>query len=334
MYKWMAVLAALSAAPLAAEPAGRTLRLSAALESARADETQPVWVFFRDKGEAAAPLALTPRALARRQARGALPLVTAADAPVVAAYVAEVARIARLRHTSRWFNAASLDATPAQVEALAALPFVERLDLVARFRRRPEPAGAPVEAGLRASQKRTPAAIDYGPSLGQLEQIGVPALHRAGYDGTGVLIAVFDAGFDNLGHEAFASTKIVAQYDFVNGDLDVANGSGRGEGSHGTSTLSVIGGYRGGHAGGPGVRRDLHPGQDRGHDARDAGRGGPLGRGRGVGGGRGSRRHQQLARLPRLRRGLPQPDPARARRRHRRQHPGGRPGRRARAWWS
>jgi serine protease AprX len=251
MHKWMAVLLAMAAAPLAAEPAGRTLRLSAALESARADETQPVWVFFRDKGEAAAPVALTPRALARRQSRGALPLVTAADAPVAPAYVAAVAGIARLRHASRWFNAASVDATPAQVEALAALPFVERLDLVARFRRGPEPGGAPADGSLRASRQRTPAAIDYGPSLGQLQQIGVPDLHRAGYDGTGVLIAVFDAGFDNLGHEALASMKIVGQYDFVNGDLDVANGPDRGEGSHGTSTLSVIGGYREGMLVGP-----------------------------------------------------------------------------------
>jgi hypothetical protein len=35
----------------------------------------------------------------------------------------------------------------------------------------------------------------------------VPDLHRAGYDGTGVMIAIFDAGFDNLAHEAFAATR-------------------------------------------------------------------------------------------------------------------------------
>ena len=251
MHKWIAVVVAMAAAaPLSAAPAGRTLRLEAALASARADETQPVWVFFRDKDGAAAPVALTPRALARRQARGSLPLVGAADAPVAPGYLAEVERIAHVRHASRWFNAASVDATPAQVEALAALPFVERLDLVRRFRRQPEPEGAPAEGRLRASA-RTAAAIDYGLSLGQLEQIGVPTLHRAGYDGTGVMIAVLDAGFDNLGHEAFASMQIVAQYDFVNVDLDVANASDRGEGSHGTSTLSVLGGFADGMLVGP-----------------------------------------------------------------------------------
>jgi subtilisin family serine protease len=255
MHKWIAILVAVAAAAPAAvagaAPAGRTLRLEAALLAARADETQPVWVFFRDKGDAAPSLALTPRAIARRQARGSLPLVTAADAPVTAAYLAEVARVAHVRHASRWFNAASVDATAAQVDALQALPFVERLDLVARFRRQPEPPDAPVDGRLRASRARTPAALDYGLSLGQLAQIGVPDLHRAGYDGTGVMIAIFDAGFDNLGHEAFASTKILAQYDFVNGDLDVSNGTDRGEGSHGTNTLSVIGGYREGMLVGP-----------------------------------------------------------------------------------
>jgi serine protease AprX len=250
MHKWIAGVLAMAAAPLWAAPAGRTLRLETALAGARADETQPVWVYFRDKGEAAAPVALSPRALARRQARGSLPLVDAADAPVAPAYLEAVERIAHLRHASRWFNAASVDATPAQVEALAALPFVERLDLVRRFRRQPEPESAPAAGGKLRASART-AAIDYGLSLGQLEQIGVPTLHRAGYDGTGVMIAVFDAGFDNLAHEALASTRIVAQYDFVNGDLDVANGSDRGEGSHGTSTLSVLGGYREGMLVGP-----------------------------------------------------------------------------------
>lgn len=251
MRKWIAMLVAAAATPVAAAPAGRTLRLSAALEAARAGETQPVWVFFRDKGDAPAAAPLTPRAVARRQARGTLPVVSAADAPVAAAYAAEVARVAHVRHASRWFNAVSVDATPAQVEALAALPFVERLDLVARLRRQPEPADAPVDGTVRSARRRAPEAIDYGPSLGQLEQIGVPTLHRAGYDGTGVVVAVFDAGFDNLGHEALAATKILAQYDFVNGDLDVANGTDRGEGSHGTNTLSVIGGYREGMLVGP-----------------------------------------------------------------------------------
>jgi serine protease AprX len=225
-------------------------RLQAALERSGAGGTQAVWVFLRDRaGAPAGVTGLMPRALSRRQVRGAGPVVTDADRPLSAAYVDQVSRtVTRVRHASRWLNAVSVDATPAQVEALRALPFVDRLDLVARFLRRPE-TDSPVARA--SSARRSRAAIDYGPSLGQLAQIGVPDLHAIGLSGEGVVVAVLDAGFDNLTHEAFASMKILAQYDFVNGDLDVSNGVDRGEGSHGTSTLSVLGGFADGMLVGP-----------------------------------------------------------------------------------
>jgi subtilisin family serine protease len=62
---------------------------------------------------------------------------------------------------------------------------------------------------------------------------------------------MFDSGFDNLAHEAFATTHILARHDFVNGDEDVGDGFDRGEGSHGTGTLSVLGGFRPGELIGP-----------------------------------------------------------------------------------
>jgi subtilisin family serine protease len=239
-----------SAADRPAAPLG--IRLQAALERVGASETQAVWVFFRDKaGAPAGAPALTPRALSRRQVRGVGPLVTDADLPVSPSYLEQVARgVTRMRHASRWLNAVSVDATPAQVEALRALPFVARLDLVARFRRPPELPAAPA-ARASSARRRASAALDYGLSLGQLAQIGVPDLHALGLSGDGTVVAVFDTGFDNLTHEAFASMRILAQYDFVNGDLDVANGADRGEGSHGTSTLSVLGGFAEGMLVGP-----------------------------------------------------------------------------------
>jgi serine protease AprX len=61
---------------------------------------------------------------------------------------------------------------------------------------------------------------------------------------------VLDAGFDNLAHPAFATLRIVATRDFVNRDDSVADGD-VGEGSHGTATLSVIGGFQPGQIIGP-----------------------------------------------------------------------------------
>ena len=38
--------------------------------------------------------------------------------------------------------------------------------------------------------------------------------------------------------------NIIADYDFVNNDSNVGNQGDMGEGSHGTATLSIIGGFK------------------------------------------------------------------------------------------
>src|SRR6185295_10663688 len=95
----------------------------------------------------------------------------------------------------------------------------------------------------RGAAGATPGALDYGFSTGQLTLINVPAVHEQGLHGEGVIVALFDTGFNSLPHEVFATTAILAQHDFVNGDDDVTDGQDHGEGSHGTETLSVIGGF-------------------------------------------------------------------------------------------
>jgi subtilisin family serine protease len=244
----------------------RSQRLEWALKQDPGQQRFLVWVFLRDKGAAReiqlgqASALLTPRALARRSRRGRSPLVGTEDAPVDAKYLSEIARrVSRVRHESRWFNAVSVEATRAQIWDLHALPFVARLDLVRRYRRSREETSAELATGgpVRATALAPPAArassfsFDYGTSLGQLSQIGVPAVHELGLHGEGVVIALFDAGFNNLPHEAFSTMAILTQQDFVNGDLDVADGADQGEGSHGTATLSVIGGFKEGELVGP-----------------------------------------------------------------------------------
>jgi serine protease AprX len=217
-----------------------------------------VWIYFRDKGAdpaaRRAEVVVSPRALARRALRGNTRSITFEDVPLDRGYVAAVtARVARVRHEVAWLNAMSVEASVEQIAALQALPFVERVEPVRGYRRRPD-EDARVRLQSQAPDAPTVpharAGLDYGPSLEQLSQIGVPAVHDLGLHGQGVMIAVFDAGFDTLSHEAFAAMNIADRHDFVNGDDDVGDG-GRGEGSHGTATLSVIGGYAPGHLIGP-----------------------------------------------------------------------------------
>jgi subtilisin family serine protease len=215
-----------------------------------------VWVFFKDKGPAAEAMAsaqgmVSARALARRALRGRTGTLTLADAPLSPAYVAAVAAAStRPRQQSRWLNAMSVEATPAQVRAIESLAFVDRVEIVRRFRQRREVIDARAASGEAAEPLRKASTLDYGTSFGQVNQIKVPFLHDVGLDGRGVVVAVLDAGFDNLPHTAFAATRIVATRDFVNGDDNVANG-GVGEGSHGTATLSVLGGFHPGQIIGP-----------------------------------------------------------------------------------
>ncbi|HEU4930358.1 MAG TPA: S8 family serine peptidase [Candidatus Krumholzibacteria bacterium] len=209
------------------------------------------WVYFADKDEATAWV-LTDRAQARRERNGVV--IDSFDLPVNPAYVSALARTGvRVRHESRWLNAVSVEATAEQIKRIEMIPFVQRIDRVASLRE-PLPT-APKEIDLRrgtSSRQETPFSMDYGPSLTQNQQIGVPALHDQGLSGAGVLIAMLDTGFNNLAHEALVDVDVMATWDFVNNDPVVADEPGQaGSGNHGTYTLSALAGYEPGDLIGP-----------------------------------------------------------------------------------
>lgn len=211
------------------------------------------WVRFADKGRhEAAKLAppstlVSPRSLQRRAKVLSGALVDSADLPVDGAYVQRVASLVRrVRHRSRWFNAVSVEATPAQLEAVAALGCVRAIEPLLRYRRSgsglrlspvPEPG-----SGSPSSRPGAPAAIDYGLSFPQLQLLQVPALHSQGITGQGVLIAHFDDGYARLDLSVFGQLQIEARYDFVDHDPDPTARLGA-FGGHGVATLSVLAGY-------------------------------------------------------------------------------------------
>lgn len=219
----------------------------------RAAPNEPVraWVYFADKGGAQSPeRGLTERARARRERDHIA--IDGFDAPVSAAYVEAIARPGvRVRHVSRWLNAVSVEARASDLDRMASLSFVQKMDRVRGFREAvPRDLVAP--EAMAPPRDRTAFALDYGSSATQNAQINVPALHNQGYSGSGVLIAMLDAGFNNMGHEALIDLDVLATWDFVNGDSVVADEVGQaGSGNHGTYTLSTIGGYEPGDLIGP-----------------------------------------------------------------------------------
>ncbi len=239
-------------------------RLNAVLQSSQADARVIAWVYFSDKGshefqKSAVPEnVVTERSLLRRaNVRPAGHLVDSTDLPLEKTYVERVAQLVlRIRQESKWLNAVSVEATPAQIRDLAALPFVKGLGLVTQFEHRPrgEQALPMPHDAMPAPKMSGTNSLDYGLSLAQVAQINVPAVHNTGNHAEGILIGVFDNGFRLLRHQVFDSlrSRIIATYDFVDHKVSVApNDTNVDFGGHGINTFSTLAGYRPGALIGP-----------------------------------------------------------------------------------
>lgn len=247
--------------------AGAAEKASAKLQAAVAaspQQKQIVWVYFSDKGQVTsadyqnAASNLTVRAQQRRlKTRGPGDLVDFRDLPVYQPYL-QVTRqaVAKIRHKSRWFNAVSAEIYgQEQLTALAAQPFVRKIDLVFTARQPiPDLTPQPLPpAGLTKT-----SALNYGASLTQNQQIATVEMHNAGYDGSGILIGMLDSGYNNFNHPAMQHLNIVATWDFINGDSIITDQSGQiGNHNHGTYTLSSLAGYFEGELIGPAYNADF-----------------------------------------------------------------------------
>jgi hypothetical protein len=237
------------------------------------DGAVKAWVFFADKGyDSPEALAAAVKEVAsnydrhaveRRRLRGpgarGEALFTERDLPVAAAYLAQVEQTgARVHVTSRWLNAASVWVERAQVEQLATLPCVAKMQPVARTRSiidteiHEQPATDPnrEEVPLDVTREGTASVdlIDYGRSQPQLEQINLIALHDEGFTGAGVIVGILDTGFRRT-HEAFNypghPVQVIAEYDFVDNDPDAGMepGDPSSQHNHGTLILGCLGAY-------------------------------------------------------------------------------------------
>lgn len=215
-----------------------------------------VWIYFTDKGlndkldELKISDYLTEKSIDRRLKRTTgNNYFNESDLPVNNNYINDITDAGiKIRHKSKWFNAVSCFADKNQIEIALQKNFVSKIELVARYRKNPvvPELSAEDNPGKGNISYNNFTSINYGQSLAQDSLINVPEVHNRGYTGEGVLIASFDAGFDNLNHICFnrIRDKGLRTFDFVNGDTIVANGNGRlGNGAHGTITLSLIAGY-------------------------------------------------------------------------------------------
>ena len=239
-----------------------TTQLNDLLNASSDKDELLVWVFFNDKGDNTAHYFANPESVVsekslKRRAKVLTPdeLISEMDLPVNSEYIEKVVSLGfEVKQKSKWFNGVSGYLTKSEIGLISQLSTVKSLDVVHKFKKDysiEEDAGNQPQGSSLYKQNGI-NSFDYGQSFTQLNQINVPAVHDMGFTGQGITICSMDAGFDNLAHEVFSSMNIIAMWDFVDGDPDVSQ-----LGSHGTSTLSTIGGFKEGRLIGPAFDSDF-----------------------------------------------------------------------------
>ena len=189
------------------------------------------FVSFTDKPEKSAA-ALSPRAVEQR-AKWDIP-TDAMDYPVAHLYVDSLRRMgAKVFHTSRWFNGATVEMSDELASKVQALNFVDAVEMTRDN-----------SESLYASKRRviTREETSDDPGIITEQQLGLYnllPLHEAGFEGEGILMAVCDGGFYNANIlTCFRQEQELGHFDFTDDAVDIYGHTG----THGTECLSTISG--------------------------------------------------------------------------------------------
>ncbi len=203
------------------------------------------WVYFTDKNDNGYRIDepadfLSERSLNRRAWQGLA--VDRRDLPVTQAYLAELRGMGvDIKHVSRWLNGIAMVNADSQLfSQVIAKPFT---DTVAW-----EPVTDDLYFPARTSSSRfepplaTPPGYAYGVAEEQVEMMKLDVLHELGYTGSGVWIAVLDAGFRDVDslpsfEPMIRGGRLLGTRNFVN-DIPLF----RTPENHGMYVLSTMGG--------------------------------------------------------------------------------------------
>ena len=214
------------------------------------DIDQNIWILLRDKTDLEGRRVVWEDLGAGRED-------AELDLPVSKTYIERLRGLGvEVRSHSRWLNAISGRVSPEVRRQVLTQGFVREVRPVRRIRRprSTEVASALPLAGRKEARGQSAQQALYGPSFEQLAQIGVIPLHDRGFTGAGVRVAVLDNGFHYVEHEAFREKfRLVAQRDFVNGDLVVSDENEQpvsgdetqnSQNLHGAQVLSLMAGFQ------------------------------------------------------------------------------------------
>ncbi len=217
---------------------------------------QKYWLFFKDKGpekiyyQEHPEGLLSERSLAKRTERN-IPL-DELDIPVSKTYLNQLRSAGIIpQKASKWLNAVSVETDLSIFELQAICGGIADIRPVGTFVLTRDEETSPIYSSFDRSGsissldhiQTSVTSLDYGQTEFQVTQLNTECLHDRGFTGTGVLMAIFDAGFRAMDTiSAFDSlwfnNRIVSVWDFVNNDTTVFD-----ENSHGMQVASCIAGF-------------------------------------------------------------------------------------------
>ena len=217
-------------------------------------QVEDAWVYFKDKPSEASYYAtplnmLSQRALDRR-ARYNISL-DFKDVPIESAYISAITNATGITvlAKSKWLNALHIQGTKSNIDALLNLElsnflFVDSIEFANRSLNSSKPTLFSEKSPItKKKQLETTTDFTYGNAENQLAMLEGTTLHQNNFTGSGMQIAIIDAGFPNVNTIlAFKRIRdngqILGGYDFVDRSTNFYAGD-----AHGTMVLSTIAGY-------------------------------------------------------------------------------------------
>lgn len=189
------------------------------------------WVFFKDKQNTSFNPTeyFDAKALQRYESQG-INTNDISNYPLNSNYKSSVIALSEgYVGQSRWFNAVAVEATPAEIDLISALPFVSKTQEIQGEM-------------LTAENKQQTATVIHDATLRQVSMMQGEAFQKAGITGKGVRVAILDGGFPDVNtHPAFKhirdNNRIVKTWNFVSKKENVYVGH-----YHGRMVMSCIGG--------------------------------------------------------------------------------------------
>ncbi|MFI1771408.1 S8 family serine peptidase [Thalassobellus citreus] len=209
---------------------------------------QDAWVYLTDKQDVATSIAnpisiLTQKAIDRKVVHGVV--IDARDVPVNESYITQLKNATGITvlAKSKWFNAVHVRGSESDINALTSLNFVSSID----FADKNLNTSKQVKLKKESKFQETFTVFNYGNAdvANQIKMFNGDQLHLLDYTGTGMTVAVLDAGFPNVNTmTSFTRLRdaghILGNYDFVNREVDVYAST---KDNHGTLVLSTMAGY-------------------------------------------------------------------------------------------